>query len=254
MAGLGRKQWSPGDTLTASDVNGYLMDQSVMVFAGTAARASAIPTPSAGMVAYSTATNLEYYNGSTWSAVSIAPAAPGTKPITPTSVAVGSGSATINAGGSVTFTGASSVSLNGVFSSTYTNYLAILNLTATSTEQNFSMRLRASGTDTTSSTYRRYRIGLTAGISGTQTTTTSMEVGGFNSTYITAGGFQMTFYGPNVANRTAFQSMSQQADSNNDNSVQITTGSQTDSTQFDGFTLFVGGTFAGTVTVYGYSI
>jgi hypothetical protein len=69
MAGLGRKQWSAGDTLTASDVNGYLMDQSVMVFAGTAARASAIPTPSAGMVSYSTATGLQLYNGSVWSSV-----------------------------------------------------------------------------------------------------------------------------------------------------------------------------------------
>jgi hypothetical protein len=66
MAGLGRKQWSPGDTLNAADVNGYLMDQSVMVFAGTAARASAIPTPSAGMVAYSTATSLQVYDGSDW--------------------------------------------------------------------------------------------------------------------------------------------------------------------------------------------
>ena len=66
MAGLGRKTWSPGDTLTASDVNGYLMEQSVMVFAGTAARASAIPTPSAGMVAYSTATQLQVYDGSAW--------------------------------------------------------------------------------------------------------------------------------------------------------------------------------------------
>lgn len=69
MAGLGRKTWSPGDVLTASDVNGYLMDQSVMVFAGTAARASAIPTPSAGMVAYSTATSLQVYDGSAWTAV-----------------------------------------------------------------------------------------------------------------------------------------------------------------------------------------
>jgi hypothetical protein len=66
MPGLGRKTWSPGDTLNAADVNGYLMDQSVMVFAGTAARASAIPTPSAGMVAYSTATQLQVYNGSAW--------------------------------------------------------------------------------------------------------------------------------------------------------------------------------------------
>jgi hypothetical protein len=69
MAGLGRKEWSPGDVLTASDVNGYLMDQSVMVFAGTAERGSAIPTPSAGMVAYSTATGLEVYNGSSFTPV-----------------------------------------------------------------------------------------------------------------------------------------------------------------------------------------
>lgn len=69
MAGLGRKEWSPGDTLTASDVNGYLMDQMVMVFAGTAARSSAIPSPSAGMCAYSTATGLMVYNGTAWVSV-----------------------------------------------------------------------------------------------------------------------------------------------------------------------------------------
>jgi hypothetical protein len=66
MAGLGRKTWASGDTLTAADVNGYLMEQSVMVFAGTAARSSAIPAPSAGMVAYSTATALQVYNGTAW--------------------------------------------------------------------------------------------------------------------------------------------------------------------------------------------
>ena len=66
MAGLGRKTFSSGEVLTAANVQGYLMDQAVMVFAGTAARGSAIPTPSAGMVAYSTATGLQLYNGSAW--------------------------------------------------------------------------------------------------------------------------------------------------------------------------------------------
>jgi hypothetical protein len=66
MAGSGRKTFSPGDVLTSSDVQNYLMDQSVMVFAGTAERTSAIPSPSAGMVAYSTATSLQVYNGSAW--------------------------------------------------------------------------------------------------------------------------------------------------------------------------------------------
>ena len=66
MAGLGRKTFNSGDVLTSADVQGYLMDQAVMVFAGTAARGSAIPSPSAGMVAYSTATQLQVYNGSAW--------------------------------------------------------------------------------------------------------------------------------------------------------------------------------------------
>ena len=66
MAGLGRKTFNSGDVLNAADVQGYFMDQAVMVFAGTAARGSAIPTPSAGMVAYSTATQLQVYNGSAW--------------------------------------------------------------------------------------------------------------------------------------------------------------------------------------------
>ena len=66
MAGLGRKTFNSGDVLNAADVQGYLMDQAVMVFAGTAARGSAIPTPSAGMVAYSTATQLQVYDGSAW--------------------------------------------------------------------------------------------------------------------------------------------------------------------------------------------
>jgi hypothetical protein len=69
MAGLGRKEWSPGDTLTAADVNGYLMDQMVMVFSGTAERDSEIPSPSAGMVSYSTATGVVVYNGTAWVSV-----------------------------------------------------------------------------------------------------------------------------------------------------------------------------------------
>jgi hypothetical protein len=69
MAGLGRKTFNSGDVLNAADVQGYLMDQMVMVFDGTAERGSAIPTPSAGMVAYSTATGFQVYNGTAWVSV-----------------------------------------------------------------------------------------------------------------------------------------------------------------------------------------
>jgi hypothetical protein len=69
MAGLGRKVFAPGDVFASTDLNGYLMDQMVMVFSGTAARDSAIPSPSAGMVSYSTATGVVVYDGTAWVSV-----------------------------------------------------------------------------------------------------------------------------------------------------------------------------------------
>jgi hypothetical protein len=69
MAGLGRKVFVSGDILTAAQVQGYLQDQTIMVFAGTAQRGSAILSPSEGMFTYITDVDaLEYYDGSAWQA------------------------------------------------------------------------------------------------------------------------------------------------------------------------------------------
>lgn len=67
MAGEGRKVFSDGEVLSAADVNDYLMDQAVMRFADSAARSSAIGTPTEGMVSYLDDTNdVEVYDGSQW--------------------------------------------------------------------------------------------------------------------------------------------------------------------------------------------
>ena len=60
-----------GQTLPASRVQDYLMDQSVMVFANASARTTALAgNLSAGMVTYLIDTgNLWFYTGSTWSLV-----------------------------------------------------------------------------------------------------------------------------------------------------------------------------------------
>ena len=50
--GSGFKTFTAGAVLTASDVNNYLMAQSIMYFATTAARDLAITSPVAGMVAF----------------------------------------------------------------------------------------------------------------------------------------------------------------------------------------------------------
>ena len=66
--GLGRRTFAPGEVLTASNVMNYLMDQSVMSFAGTAARGSAIGTAvQEGMVSYLADSNaVQVYDGSSW--------------------------------------------------------------------------------------------------------------------------------------------------------------------------------------------
>ena len=65
-AGQGFKSFLTGDVLTASDVNGYLM-QGIWVFASTAARDAAVTAPSEGNFAFTKDTNsLWYYDGAAW--------------------------------------------------------------------------------------------------------------------------------------------------------------------------------------------
>ena len=67
MAGAGFKDFVAGDVLTATQVDTYLMQQSIMSFAGTAARASAITSPAEGYMTYLQDTDqLSYYTGSAW--------------------------------------------------------------------------------------------------------------------------------------------------------------------------------------------
>ena len=68
-AGLGFKDFTTGEVLTAADVDGYLM-QGVWVFASAAARTSAVPSPQEGNMSFLKDTNsTEYYSGSAWVAV-----------------------------------------------------------------------------------------------------------------------------------------------------------------------------------------
>jgi hypothetical protein len=68
MAGAGYKLFATGDVLTAAQVNTYLMQQTVMVFASSAARTAALSGVLAeGMVSYLSDTNaLQYYDGAAW--------------------------------------------------------------------------------------------------------------------------------------------------------------------------------------------
>jgi hypothetical protein len=70
MAAGGFKEFVAGETLDEDEINDYLM-QGMLVFAGTAARGSAIPSPSEGMVTYrSDDDTVEVFDGSAFVPIS----------------------------------------------------------------------------------------------------------------------------------------------------------------------------------------
>ena len=67
MAGAGYRTFSAGEVLTAANVQTYLMDQAIPVFADATARDAAITSPAEGQFAFLKDTDaLQYYTGSAW--------------------------------------------------------------------------------------------------------------------------------------------------------------------------------------------
>ena len=112
---------------------------------GVVTTATRPSSPFVGQMIYdTTVSQVLVYNGTAWAVQS-----PGLAPIIPTSVAVGSGTGSVGATGLITFSGVSSVSINGCFTSAYTNYRVVARYTNASTLSALYCRLRASGTNAT---------------------------------------------------------------------------------------------------------
>jgi len=63
----GFKVFGVGEVLTAADVNDYLMEQSIGIFANSTARDAQITSPIEGQFCYLADSNvLQFYNGSSW--------------------------------------------------------------------------------------------------------------------------------------------------------------------------------------------
>lgn len=102
-----RKIFTAGSVLTAADVNTYLMNQSVMTFAGTAARGSAIGTATEGMLTWLEDDNkYQYFDGSNW--VNLIPTT-----VSPTNTTITDSYTVVsgNAGGFVNSTSSSAVTV-----------------------------------------------------------------------------------------------------------------------------------------------
>lgn len=125
------KVFTNGSVLNASDINTNLMNQSVMVFSNSTARAAALTAPVEGMLTWLEDTNkYEFYNGSAWVALSQGD-------LLATSV----------------FTAQTSIALDNIFTADYRFYDYYFTATG-STASTLHARLRTGSTDLSTSTYR----------------------------------------------------------------------------------------------------
>lgn len=235
MAGLGRKVFTAGDVLTASDVQNYLMDQTVMNFAGTAARSSAIATPTTGMTTYigttgtATIPQLEVYTGSAFQT-----------PYGLTQVA------------NVSVSGASDVTIDNCFTSTYSNYLVVMSMTSLGTFAAY-LRYRAAGATLTDNIFS---------VSMSNSITAPTPAGGSRSdsfaqvfpVYATnPSSAAITFYNPAISGRTYYSGLATTGVSATDQGNSLISGGNRVNTVVDGFvyTTAGGSTLTGNVRVYG---
>ena len=168
--------------------------------------------------------------------------------ITPTSIANSGGSASLT-GALVSASAVTSVSLNGVFTSTYTNYMIVVYETIlTGGSVGIGMRMRASGTDTSGSSYKygqSYAL-----FTGTGGNAGSNGGSSFDITAATATGENSAFVfmtNPQAAKQTTYYSSAVRYDASG-----FQAGRLENTTQYDGFTLFIGSANLNTkVLVYG---
>ena len=184
-AGLGFKTFTTGEVLTSADTNGYLM-QGVLVFASAAARDAAITSPQEGQFAYLKDTNVTtYYTGSAWANLDTTGM---TNPMTttgdmvysssgstPARLGIGTTGQVVTVAGGIpswatpsaassglvlisrqTFSGVATTTttFDGVFSSTYNNYvISVENVSATTGSNDFQFQLRYAGPTTQATNY-----------------------------------------------------------------------------------------------------
>ena len=175
--------------------------------------------------------------------------------IVPSSVAVGSGTGSASTTGLVTFSAVSSVSLNGVFSSTYSNYEILLTHLNT-TNQNLNLRLRNAGSDYSSSTYYSGMVSV-----GTDSTTVTGEISqAASSAYIgevsdSNAITKFTITSPFVAERKLFSGLTFRTRVSGPGGKLSNFGGFVNNTStYDGLTFIPNtGTMTGTITVLGYN-
>ena len=244
--------FASAEVLTAANTN--LLSNGIPVFSGTATRDAAFggsgeKVLAEGQFAYLEDSNTtQYYDGTVWATVGPT----SLTPMIPTSVAVGSGSASVSSVGTVTFTGCSSISVNGCFTTSFTSYNIIYNAITIGGTASIGVRLRASGTDNSSANYANatsrvpFATGALANFAN-GATDTRFFIGDNDTDGRT--GYKITICNPMTADKTnaTFQGTSQTYRFEGGMNMTVTTA-------YDGITFTPNAnTITGTILIGGYN-
>jgi hypothetical protein len=224
--------FTAGQVLTAAQMDN--VNCGIPVFATTTTRDAAFggtgeKTLAEGQMAYIEATNTtQYYDGAAWQTL---------------------GSLSLITSG--TSTASTELTLDGVFTASFRNYLLVADGTFANSDQGVNLRFRTSGSDNTTSNYSRSSIHNSA-ISGPtreySTGQNTMQIGGSGDSAFQT---RVMFYAPQIAARTFVQSETQGWGTTASyfywNQGQFAT-----TTQFDGFKIYAAsGTTSLTYRLYG---
>lgn len=174
--------------------------------------------------------------------------------ITPTSISVGGSSATVSMGtfGSVEFSLATTLDLNGVFSNDYKSYQIIMTFVTSAADQVVSFRLLTNGNESNANYRHQRQLGAGSTLTTTSSGTSACEVA-YGGT-LCRSGFSLQLNSPFQKVPTTFTS---QVTSGRDVSPNVayyaTWGYHSPSGSYDGIRFFNSSTntFTGYVSVYG---
>jgi hypothetical protein len=154
------------------------------------------------------------------------------------------------------FSAVASQSINDVFSTTYDHYAVLLSYTD-SVAGFATMRMRVSGADVSTNTYRYSRIGLPS----TSTTSFGESANGVSAWQISYSNAsatvlnvqKMDIFNPFLAARTGFVASQTRYDTTPIQVFNTMGGTNDNATSYTGFTIIGAGNITGTVSVYGYN-
>lgn len=147
-----------------------------------------------------------------------------------------------------TFSAVSSVSIDNVFSSQYATYEMFGVLTTATNDFALELRLRASGSNDTSSNYHYQQMFGQNSATGVAATTTSFGRISIDDNFPNA--IKINLVDPASASQTGYFHSGYSGYSTGQGAT--TAGVHAASTAFDGFTLFGASAFSGSIRIYGY--